>query len=655
LKTNLKKTIIHYSQLNERINFEAMKNTIAERVYDFLKNYPPFKMLSKELLTTISENVKILYFETETKIFEIDEPVGDNFYIVKDGAVGIYSGTKNGLADKCGEGDIFGLRALIRKDKYQLTAITHEESIIYSISLDLLQEIMQTSQEAKEFIITSFATDNNSNTKQDSVLDKLFANEKNSFTEVQAVQYSENTITCSISTSIQEAALLMSQHKVGSIIITKNEKPIGIITDKDLRFKIATGKFGIDQKVDKIMSSPVITSAKEISIAEAQMSMLKCNIAHLCITQDGTPDSKLIGILSEHDIVLSYGNNPSVLIKEIKRSKETAILKSVRQKAEQLLKAYLEQNVDILFIANVLSHINDAITKQLIELSIDEMNEKPPVNFAWLSLGSMGRNEQFLLTDQDNALVFDDVAENEYTKTKDYFISLSHKINDKLNQIGFEYCPADVMARNPKWCLSLSQWNNQFKQWIVSPTNEKVMLCTIFFDYRLVYGKHELVSQMTQSIFKSIDGFEIFLNFLALNATQNPPPLSFFRNFLVEAGGEHKNQFDIKARAIMPLVDAARLLILSHHVGNCNNTILRYQRLVKLEPQNAELFEECIESYKKLLHFRSLQGIRNNDSGRYVDLNSLSKSDKLQLRSSFKPIKDIQELISVRFRLSHLR
>ncbi len=632
-----------------------MKNTIAERVYDFLKNYPPFKMLNKELLTTISENVKILYFETDTKIFKIGEPVDDNFYIVKDGAVGIYSAEKNTLIDKCGEGDIFGLRALIRKDKYKLTALTHEESIIYSISSDLLEEIMRNNTEAKEFILKSFATDNNTPETKDLALDDLFADQKSSFVEVQSVQYSENPITCTIETSIKEAALSMSQHKVGSIIITQNEKPIGIITDKDLRFKIATGKFGIEEKVGKIMSSPVITCNKEISIAEAQLNMLKYNIAHLCITQDGTNDSKLIGILSEHDIVLSYGNNPSVLIKEIKRAKDTSTLKLVRQKAQQLLKAYLEQNVDIVFISNIISHVNEAITQQLILHALDEMNQKPPVDFAWLSLGSMGRNEQFLLTDQDNALVFDDVSEKDYQKTKDYFLTFAQKVNDKLNQVGFEFCPADVMARNPKWCLSVTEWKNQFNHWIVSPTNDKVMLCTIFFDYRMVYGKHDLVKQMTQSIYHSIENFEIFLNFLALNATQNPPPLSFFRNFLVEAGGEHKNQFDIKARAIMPLVDAARLLILSHKVGNCNNTILRYKQLAKLEPQNAELYQSCIVSYKNLLHFRSLQGIRKGDSGRYVDLNSLCKSDKLRLRSSFKPIKDIQELIDVRFRLAHLR
>jgi CBS domain-containing protein len=282
------------------------------------------------------------------------------------------------------------------------------------------------------------------------------------------------------------------------------------------------------------------------------------------------------------------------------------------------------------------------------------MDSPPPVAFSWLALGSMGRREQLLLTDQDNALVFENVPKNDYDRTKAYFLNLSGKVTEKLNEVGFEYCPAEMMASNPKWCLSVAEWKEQFDNWITNPTNEKVMLCTIFFDYNMVFGNKELVVEMTESIYKSIASHEIFLNFLGLNAIKTPPPLSFFRNFLVEAGGEHKNQFDIKARAIMPLVDAARLLILSHNLKDCNNTIFRYERLYELEPQNRDLYESCINAFKTLLRFKTLQGIRNADSGRYVDLNALSKADRLRLKTSFRPIKDIQELLLVRFGLSHL-
>ena len=210
------------------------------------------------------------------------------------------------------------------------------------------------------------------------------------------------------------------------------------------------------------------------------------------------------------------------------------------------------------------------------------------------------------------------------------------------------------MASNPKWCLSVTEWKEQFNNWITHPNADKIMLCTIFFDYHLVFGNKELVNDISESIFKSIHKYEIFLNFLALNALKNPPPLSFFRQFLVENSGEHKDFFDIKARALMPLVDAARLLILSHNVKNISSTIYRFEKLADLEPQNKDLYDSCIDAFKILLRFRTNQGLKHNDSGRFIDLKTLNKPDRLKLKNCFKPIKDIQELISIRFKTAHL-
>jgi len=227
-------------------------------------------------------------------------------------------------------------------------------------------------------------------------------------------------------------------------------------------------------------------------------------------------------------------------------------------------------------------------------------------------------------------------------------------VTEKLNVIGFEYCPADMMASNPKWCVSLSEWENQFDTWIKTPTEDAMMMCTIFFDFDLVFGDKKLVNEMSESIYKSIESFEIFLNFLGRNALRNPPPIGFFRQFLVENDGEHKDQFDIKSRALMPLVDAARLLILSHHIKDKNNTISRFKKLAKAEPKNEDLYLSCIDSFKILLQFRTQQGLTNNDSGRYVDLNKLSKSEKLSLKGCFKPIKDVQELLNIRYNLAQM-
>lgn len=635
-----------------------MKNTIAERILDFLKNFPPFNFLERKDLYSISCNVQVIYLENNSYIFKQNDNIHDSFYIVKDGAIGVFRDDSI-LVDKCDEGDIFGLRAIIAKDNYLLSARAIEESIVYSIPSEILEEIIEKNTEANKFLIASFAT-NTRNPYSNDDKGVLFANveslQKNesSFTEVQSADFSKNPVTCHLNTTIKEAAQIMTTKRVGSIVIVKDLKPLGIITDKDLRTKIATGSVPIEESVAKIMSSPVITYPENITVAEAQIAMLQNKITHLCITKDGTTDSELSGILSEHDIIVIHGNNPSVLIKEIKRAKSAEALKDIRNKAQNLLKGYLEQSIPIAFVSKIISAINDAIIKKAIEMSLDELKSEPPVRFGWLALGSQGRKEQLLLTDQDNALVFEDVPKESYKRTKEFFLKFSKSVNHKLNIVGFEFCPADMMASNKKWCLSVSEWKQQFNNWITHPDQDKIMLCTIFFDYDLIFGNKDLVDEITDRIFESIVKYEIFLNFLGLNALKNPPPLSFFRQFLVEDSGEHKDQFDIKARALMPLIDSARLLILSKGIKDYNNTILRFEKLAELEPQNRELYLSCINAFKILLRFRTNQGLKHNDSGRFLDLELLSKDDRLKLKGCFKPIKDIQELIQIRFNLSQL-
>lgn len=625
-------------------------NIIARRINDFLKDFPPFNILTDNQRLAISEAVNVIYLEKGKSVFDINQEIDNRFFVVKDGAIGLFT-EKEDLIDKCDEGDIFGLRALLRQGKYILKAKAIEESIVYSISSQLLEEYITTNSKASQFLMQTFVANTRAGANSEGY--KTISNDSN-YSDLQTADYSKNPITCNENTTVKEASLLMTQKHVGSIIIVKDQKPLGIITDKDLRTKIATGKHQINALVSEIMSSPVITFPEDITVAEAQIAMLKHRITHLCITEDGTMNSELKGILSEHDIIVIRENNASSLLKEIKRSKSAKELKEIRLKTEDLLKRYIEQEIPIDYVSKLISAINEAITDKIIKIAIGNMVSLPPVKFAWLAIGSQGREEQLLLTDQDNALVFEDVNEDDYNKMQSYFLELSKIINNDLETVGFELCPAKMMASNPKWCLSVSEWTKQFHKWIVTPDQDNLMLCTIFFDYESVYGDEVLVKKLSENIFNSIDSHDIFLTYLGRNALQNPPPLSFFRNFLVEDNGEHKDQFDIKARAMMPLVDAARLLILSHNIKSANNTLERYEKLAELEPQNKDTFLFCIDAFKDLLRFRTEQGLSNDDSGRYIDLESLSKGNRLKLKRSFKAVKAIQELVKIRFKLSQL-
>ena len=634
-----------------------MKNTISQRVADFLKNFPPFSFLQQRDLELISEQISILYKEKDSVVFAINEETHDCFYVVHKGAVALKTHFENKILDLCDEGDIFGLRPLIANENYKMEARTFEETILYAIPISVFKPYALENKAVGNFLIESFAS-NTLNPFSKSHRGKLYGDESletdTKLLDLQEVKYSKKIISCSATTTAKEVAEIMLKKNVGAILVVEDTLPIGIITDKDLRNKIVTGEFPITTMASEIMISPVITYPTKMTITQAQMAMMKSDISHLCLTKDGTINTKAVGMLSKHDVMVSIGNNPAVLLRAIKRAKKFKKIKLIRINILHLLQGYLDQNIPMTLTSKIISELNDACTKQVIAIVLKKMDTPPPVKFAWLALGSQGRSEQLLQTDQDNALVYEDVLEELETATKKYFSELATRINKGLFEIGYDYCPAEMMASNPNWCLSLGEWKNKISHWITNTGKNEVLLSFIFFDYSLSYGDNELVNNLSDFIFENVKANPIFYVHLVSGALQSPSPTGFFREFLLEQDGAHKDFFNIKNRALMPLADAARVLILSHSVKSISNTAERFEKLAELEPNNSELYLACAYSYKSLLKFRTKQGLLHHDSGQYISLNSLSKSEKIKLKSTFKTIKELQELISVRFNVSNI-
>lgn len=638
-----------------------MKNTISHRVADFLKNFPPFSFLYQKDIEVISEQISIIYKEKDSVIFAENEETHSSFYVVHKGAVALRTSLENDILDMCDEGDIFGLRPLIANENYKMEARTHEESILYAIPIAIFKPYALENRAVGNFLIESFAS-NTHNPYSKSHSGKLYGETMDlegldtgrKLLDLQPVKYSKKLITCYSNTIVKDIAETMTKKNVGAILVVEDSLPIGIITDKDLRNKIVTGEFPITTTAASIMTTPVITYPKKMTVTQAQMAMMKSNISHLCLTKDGTPNSKAVGILSKHDVMVELGNNPAVLIKAVKRAKKAKQIKPIRANIMQLLQGYLDQNIPMTLTSKIITELNDACIKQVIEISLKKMKTPPPVKFGWLALGSQGRSEQLLHTDQDNALVYEDVPEELKEKTKNYFLEFAKHVNKGLFEIGYDYCPAEMMASNPKWCLSLGEWESQVHHWITNPGKNEVLLSFIFFDYSLSYGDSELVNKLSEFIFENIKANPVFYIHLVSGALQSPSPTGFFRQFLVEQDGAHKDFFDIKRRALMPLTDAARVLILSHSVKSISNTPERFEKLAELEPNNRELYLACSYSYKALLKFRTKQGLLHNDSGQFIALEALSKLEKIKLKRTFKTIKELQEVITIRFNPSNI-
>ena len=638
-----------------------MKNPVAQNVADFLKHYPPFSSLTPAELIDIALQCKVVYLEKNQVLFKGGDATHTDFYIVKDGAVGLSltSDAEETLIDKCDEGDILGLRPFFAKNDYLMTARAREEAIIYGIPIKVFQPYVTQNPKVLEFLLESFAsqTRNPYDKERSGRLlseNTIFSEQDADIQYFQPIKYTRNPITANPEDVLMFIAKTMANSAIGSVIIQQNQLPVGIITDRDLRSKIATGLFPITAEAHEVMTSPVITVPENISVAEAQMIMLKHDVGHLCVTRDGSDKSAVSGIISEHDVVAAQANTPGVLLKQTRRAANDKELKYVREKLTDLIQSSIDKNIPISHMSNIVAEINIALTRRAIELAVLKMGTHPPVRFTWINIGSQGRKEQLLLTDQDNALVFEDVQPEQYESVKRYFVELAELVTESLSKVGYEYSPHNIMARNPQWCKSLTDWIKQYNTWINTPAEKGVEISTLFFDFDFIYGFPAIEDTLTELIKERILRNKKFFAFLANDTLKNPPPLGFFRQFLVEGDGEHKDSFDIKARALEPLIDAARLLALSQGQTEITNTYYRFKKLADLEPQHADLYEECADAFNVLQRFRTEEGLLNSSNGRYLNLNELSKNDKVKLKNCFQPISDIHDLIKNRFSLTYI-
>lgn len=634
-----------------------MSSAISQRVADFLKEYEPFNFLSNDDLIKIAQSIRVINLEKHKTLFQINDVLHDSFYVVVSGAVHltIISDAEESLLNKCYPGDIFGLRPFFAKNNYQMTAKAREESILYAIPIETFKPYVAHNPEVLNFLLESFAT--NSKHPADKYNNKLISDTVVSDTQsdnmyFQSLSYSKVPVKVIATTKIKEVAGLMTENMSNSALIAEGNYPVGIVTDTDFRTKVATGKIEITEPINTIMASPVITVSENISVAEAQLIMLKHGVTHLCVTFDGTDKSDIKGVISEHDLVVAQASNPGILLKEVKRSQSPKDLKQVRDKLTDIIQTSLEKNIPLTHINSISGEITLAIVKRAVELAILDLGS-PPARFAWLSIGSQGRKEQALLTDQDSILVFEDVVADKYRDVKDYFIKLAKKATSTLEKVGYTPCPQSHIASNMLWCKSLSDWIKQYNNWMNTPGEVSNEISSVFFDYDLAFGEQQLEDAITDVIFKNVKNNTLFFDYLGNDALRKPAPLNFFKKFNTEEEGEFKGKFDIKNRGLMPLIDGARIMTLSLTIRGINNTYLRFRQLAISDPKHAEIYLNCAEAFLTLSKFRTVNGIKNDSNGQYIAIDELTKSDKEKLKNALAPMEELEELIKDRFQLTH--
>lgn len=635
-----------------------MNNSLIIQISEFLKKFAPFSELTLEDLYSISLSIKVLSVDKNENLFKIGDVLQDRFYVVASGLIhiSVIRDSEEQLIDKCAAGQLFGLRPFFAKNNYVTSSKAIQDSIIYAIPIAVFKPFIANNTKILDFLLHNFAsstsgTSNNSEKGFNKDGNKSYETQ-NEIQFFQSLEYNRHPLLISAEETVQNVAQKMTDSLVGFALVQRANMPIGIITDVDLRTKIATGRFYITALVHKIMSTPVITVPENISLSEAQLLMLQYNVTHLCVTADGTDRTSIVGVISQQDLIFAQASNPGVLIKEIKRATNSNELHKTRLKFEEFIQTSIQKKIPLSHINTIAGEVNSALTKRAIELSFLDLGS-PPVRFAWFSIGSQGRKEQLLFSDQDSFLVYEDVAPEKKEGVQEYFLQLAKKVVSILVNVGYSPSANNYLASNPNWCKSTSEWIKLFDLWMKFPGEKSSAIATLFFDYELAYGAFEIEEQLNKVIFENLDNGKKFFAYLGAETLKKPAPLTFFKQFNVEEEGIHKDSFDIKNRAILPLVDAARLLVLSHKIKGINNTFLRFKQLAMTEPRYAEVYLNAAEAFLVLSKIRTKEGLKNNSNGQYLLIEELSKSDKEKLKNALIPMRELEEIIKNKFQLTY--
>jgi CBS domain-containing protein len=344
----------------------------------------------------------------------------------------------------------------------------------------------------------------------------------------------------------------------------------------------------------------------------------------------------------------------AALIREISEQDHIDAIVHTPKQLPVLIHQMMKIGATIRNITRLITTFTDAVLRKIIEMAIAALGS-PPVPFAFIILGSEGRKEQTLKTDQDNAIIFQDILPGSGVSAAEaagYFIKLGETVCAWLDQAGYAYCTGEVMARNPKWCQPLSVWKNYFDHWIHAAEPQDLLQASIFFDFRLAYGHGELVNSLGAYLSNALDHWSGFLRHMTANAVYYKPPIGFFGNFTVESKGPHRNRLNIK-KAITLVVDFARIYALKHQIDE-TNTQERLYRLCLKEILTRDDFNEIDQAYDFMMQIRFARQIQaiideNSKPDNYIDPGKLSTIEQRMLKEIFKKIEKLQSRLNFEF------
>ncbi|CAM3676747.1 DUF294 nucleotidyltransferase-like domain-containing protein [Rheinheimera salexigens] len=613
-------------------------------ILEFLKRHPPFQDLPEQELLDIALNTDIAYFQAGSEILIFNQPLSA-LHLIRSGVVETFR--RNGdLYNRLTEGGILGEQGLLRGGKVRFPATAVEDSLIYLIPDHIFQHIFDSNDLFADYIEVG-----------DTERRKSAKSIKQAETDLLSAQVRtlvrREPVCIETTASVWDAAKIMTEQGVSCLLILHgHDHPefagtlAGIMTDRDIRSRLVAPGLKSEIAVSDIMSTELVTIEQQQYVFEAMMLMLRHNVHHLPIVRQHKP----VGIIALSDIIRYESQNSLFVVSSIFRQQNVAELSALVPDVEASYIRMANEDANSQFIGSAMAAIGRSFKQRLIELAEQEFGP-PPIPYCFIALGSMARDEQLIVTDQDNALILDNSFDPKLHD--DYFLKLANFVCDGLAACGYTYCTGNIMATNPQWRQPLKVWQQYFTDWINKPTAERLLHSSIFFDLEAVSGQMRWADQLNQLIIKLAKNNQHFLACMTRNALQRTPPLGFFQDFVMENDGRHNNSLNIKRRGTAPMADLIRVHALA--IGSeATNSFERLNDIIAANVLPKGRGEDLRDAYEVIAITRIKQQALAMQTGDIVDNNvmpeHLSEFERKHLKSAFSVLSSAQKFLKFHFR-----
>ena len=609
-------------------------------IRDFLATHPPFDLLPGQALDRLPRKLAVRYFRRGTP-FPPQDPGGEpQLYILRRGAVELRDPAGE-LLGKLAEGDICPMRCKLEGQPMDYTGVTVEDTLAYELPCQELTALRERHEAFAEHFDHSVAQ------RLRKAIDTLKEG-PGAGVGLMTVRVGDligrSLVAATPDSSIREAARIMTEHRVSSLVIMDGERLAGMITDRDLRSRCIVAGLSADEPVSRIMTESLHTTTVGSLGFQALIAMTRLNVHHLPVVADG----QVVGVVSTSDFVRIQSANSVYLVGDIHKAKSLDVLMQISAKVPELQVQLVTSGATADQVGQAVSAITDALTSRLLDMAEADLGP-PPVPYAWLAGGSQARREQSSHSDQDNALL---IADHLKPEDDAWFAALAKTVNDGLNACGYVYCPGEVMASNPKWRQPLRIWRKYFTNWIERPDPMALMLASVFFDLRPVRDPEGMFEELQEHVLTHSRANRIFVAYLAANALKHRPPLGFFRNFVLIHGGEHDHTFDLKHRGTVPVIDMARVHALAAGLPQIN-TLERIEAAAvagSLSREGAANLTDAMELIGTLrIRHQGQQLRRGEPADNFLSPDDLSPLERGHLRDAFVLISSMQESLGQRY------